>query len=157
MKAYGGVDAKIHIFLTSALDGGDLSDSRPGRFSAGERAPGTHWIGGWVDPRAGLNDVEKRKFWPCRYLNSDPSLVQPVASRYTNYANRFGNLWYKTLPEHRPHLLAVIFGPCRYVQRQYAYLTLGHYHFPPHPSFCLFSNHYTIECYTARVKESVAK
>jgi hypothetical protein len=24
--------------------------------------PGTHWIGGWVDPRAGLDDVEKRKF-----------------------------------------------------------------------------------------------
>jgi hypothetical protein len=27
-----------------------------------ERAPGTHCIGGWVDPRAGLDDVEKRKF-----------------------------------------------------------------------------------------------
>jgi hypothetical protein len=24
--------------------------------------PGTHWIGGWVDSRAGLDDVEKRKF-----------------------------------------------------------------------------------------------
>jgi hypothetical protein len=23
---------------------------------------GTHWIGGWVDPRTGLDDVEKRKF-----------------------------------------------------------------------------------------------
>jgi hypothetical protein len=23
---------------------------------------GTHWIGGWVDPRAGLDGVEKRKF-----------------------------------------------------------------------------------------------
>jgi hypothetical protein len=28
----------------------------------GERAPDTHWIGGWVDPRVGLDDVEKRKF-----------------------------------------------------------------------------------------------
>jgi hypothetical protein len=28
----------------------------------GEKAPGTHWIDGWVDPRAGLDDVEKRKF-----------------------------------------------------------------------------------------------
>jgi hypothetical protein len=27
-----------------------------------KRAPGTHWIWGWVDPRTGLNDVEKRKF-----------------------------------------------------------------------------------------------
>jgi len=25
------------------------------------RALGTHWIGGWVGPRAGLNAVEKRK------------------------------------------------------------------------------------------------
>jgi hypothetical protein len=24
--------------------------------------PGTHWIGGWVDPRASLDDVQKRKF-----------------------------------------------------------------------------------------------
>jgi hypothetical protein len=24
------------------------------------KSPGTHWIGGWVDPRAGLDDVDKR-------------------------------------------------------------------------------------------------
>jgi hypothetical protein len=24
-----------------------------------ERTPGTHFIGGWVDPRAGLDDMEK--------------------------------------------------------------------------------------------------
>jgi hypothetical protein len=41
--------------LTSALDG-------PGRFTPRERAPGTHWIGGWVDPRAVLDAVVKRKF-----------------------------------------------------------------------------------------------
>jgi hypothetical protein len=27
-----------------------------------ERAPGTHWIGGYVDTRAGLDELEKRKF-----------------------------------------------------------------------------------------------
>jgi hypothetical protein len=27
------------------------------------KAPVTHWIGGWVDPRAGLDDVKKRKFF----------------------------------------------------------------------------------------------
>jgi hypothetical protein len=62
MKVYGGVDVYIHIFFTSALDGGEWSASRPGRFTPGERTPGTHWIGGWVDPRAGLDDMEKRKF-----------------------------------------------------------------------------------------------
>jgi hypothetical protein len=34
--------------LTSALDGGEWSASRPGRFTPRERAPGTHWIEGWV-------------------------------------------------------------------------------------------------------------
>jgi hypothetical protein len=62
MKAYGGVDVYIHIFLTSALVGGEWSALRPGRFTPGERALGTHCIGGPVDPRAGLDDIEKRKF-----------------------------------------------------------------------------------------------
>jgi hypothetical protein len=31
-------------------------------FYPGERAPCTHWIEGWMDPRAGLDDVEKRTF-----------------------------------------------------------------------------------------------
>jgi hypothetical protein len=56
------VDVLIHIFLTSALVGDEWSTSRPGRFTPGESAPGTHWIGGWVDLRAGLDDLEKRKF-----------------------------------------------------------------------------------------------
>jgi hypothetical protein len=51
----------MHIFLTSALVGGEWPASRPCHFIPGERAPGTHWIGGWVGPRAGLDD-EKRKF-----------------------------------------------------------------------------------------------
>jgi hypothetical protein len=62
MKAYGGVDALTHIFLTSALVGGELSASHPGRFTLGERGRSTHWIGGSVNPRAGVDDVEKRKF-----------------------------------------------------------------------------------------------
>jgi hypothetical protein len=62
MKAYGGVDVYTHVFLTFVLVGGEWSASRPGRFTPGERAPVPHSIGGWVGPRAGLGDVEKRKF-----------------------------------------------------------------------------------------------
>jgi hypothetical protein len=46
MMTYGGVDVWIYVFLTSAVVGGEWSASLPG----------------WVGPRAGLDDVEKRKF-----------------------------------------------------------------------------------------------
>jgi hypothetical protein len=42
-------------FLTWAVDGGEWSTSHPGNFNPGERAPGTHWIGGWVGPTASLD------------------------------------------------------------------------------------------------------
>jgi hypothetical protein len=45
-------------FLTSELDGGEWPASCPSRFTPGERVPGTHWTGGWVSPRAGLDAVE---------------------------------------------------------------------------------------------------
>jgi hypothetical protein len=64
MKAYRGVDVQIHIFLTSVLVGGEWSASRLGRFTPEERAPSTHWIGGWVGLRAGLDDMENWKFLP---------------------------------------------------------------------------------------------
>jgi hypothetical protein len=62
MKAYGGVDIWIHIFLTSALVRDEWLASPPGRITPRERAPVTHWIGSWVYLRAGLDDLEKKKF-----------------------------------------------------------------------------------------------
>jgi hypothetical protein len=59
--------------LASALDGGEWSVSRPR-----ERAPGTHWIGGWAGPRAVPDAVVKRK--------PRTPIVQPVAQRYTGSA-----------------------------------------------------------------------
>jgi hypothetical protein len=32
----------------------------PAALTPDERAPSTHWIGGWVGPRTGLDDTEKR-------------------------------------------------------------------------------------------------
>jgi hypothetical protein len=57
MKTYGRVDA----FLTLALDEGEWSASRTGRFTPKEKAPGTHWIGLWVGLRARLEAVAMRK------------------------------------------------------------------------------------------------
>jgi hypothetical protein len=53
----------------------------PGALPPGERAPGSHWIGGWIGPRAGLDAVEKRKSLHCR--ESNPG--RP-ARRYTDWA-----------------------------------------------------------------------
>jgi hypothetical protein len=48
--------------------------------------PGTHCTRGWVGPRAGLERCEKPR--PPPPPGFDPRTVQPVASRYTDYASR---------------------------------------------------------------------
>jgi hypothetical protein len=70
------VDVQIHIFLTWALVGGEWSASRPCHFTPGERAPGTHW----VDTRASLDELEKRKFLPPPGLKLRP-IGRPVRSQ----------------------------------------------------------------------------
>jgi hypothetical protein len=62
METYGRVEIQFHLLLTSALVGGEWSALRPSCFTPGQRAPGTHWIGGWVGPKTRLDDVERRKF-----------------------------------------------------------------------------------------------
>jgi hypothetical protein len=49
-------------FFTSALNRREWSVSYPGRFTPGKGASGTHWTGGCVGPRGGLDTAEKRKF-----------------------------------------------------------------------------------------------
>jgi hypothetical protein len=44
------------------------------------KIPGTHWIGGWVDPRAGLDEMEKRKFLALPGLELRP-LGRPARSQ----------------------------------------------------------------------------
>jgi hypothetical protein len=61
-QLYGVVGVQSHVFLSSALAGGEWSTSRSWCVTPRERAPSTHWIGGWVDSRTGLDDMEKLKF-----------------------------------------------------------------------------------------------
>jgi hypothetical protein len=42
-------------FLTSALDGGEWLRHTPAAIYPRGRTPGTHLIGGWLGPRAGLD------------------------------------------------------------------------------------------------------
>jgi hypothetical protein len=63
--------------------GGEWAASCPDCFTPKERAPDTDWIGGWVDPSVGLDDMEKRKF--LTHLGLE---LQPL-TRYTDYARTF--------------------------------------------------------------------
>ena len=69
--------------MTAALEGGEWLAARPGRIYFREK-PGTHFTGGFVGPRAGLNG---------RKISS--RTVQPVVSRYTELPgpqnNRYSN------------------------------------------------------------------
>jgi hypothetical protein len=48
----------------------EWSASCPGPLIPGEGATDTHWIGGWVNPRANLDVVAKRKSpYPCQESN----------------------------------------------------------------------------------------
>ena len=69
-----------------------------------QEGPGTHFIGSWVGPKAGLNRCGKISPPP----GFDPWTVQPVASRYTDYATRLtntacssGNYWLLALQKTR--------------------------------------------------------
>jgi hypothetical protein len=51
--------------------------------------PGTHWRGGWVGPRAGLDTEDRGKIrCPCQGSNPDRPVVQPVVRHYTDWATR---------------------------------------------------------------------
>jgi hypothetical protein len=57
--------------LTSTLDGGEWSASRPGRFTSGEKAPG-------VGPRAGLDTAENKNPLSLLGIKSWPPIPQLV-------------------------------------------------------------------------------
>jgi hypothetical protein len=54
-------------------------------YPQGKDPPGTHWIGGWVGPRGGLETEAKRKIF-CSCRESKPGC--PATSHYTDWANK---------------------------------------------------------------------
>jgi hypothetical protein len=64
---------------TSAPGGSEQSVSYPGHFPPGKEPLGTHWIWGWVGPRASLDSVEKRTILPMPGIKFDSSAAQPCS------------------------------------------------------------------------------
>jgi hypothetical protein len=71
-------------FLNSALDGGELSASRPGRALPPDKGPpGTHYTGGWVGLRAGLDTEDRGKIVDlCR--GSNPGRPVRIVRHHTD-------------------------------------------------------------------------
>jgi hypothetical protein len=68
----------------------------------GERAPDTSWIGGWVDLRAGLDDVRERKFLTLLGLELRP-LGRPARSESLYRLRHPGNVLHLVdLTSHSP-------------------------------------------------------
>jgi hypothetical protein len=78
MKTYWGSGSIAPLFLASVLDRGEWSALHPGRFTPEERAHGTHRIGGWVSPGAGLGVMES-----CT-AGKVTAAGQPITRHYTD-------------------------------------------------------------------------
>jgi len=67
---------KFHIFLTLAVGGSEFPDSHPGCLTPVESLTGSHCVGGWVGPRAGVDPLMQRKmFSSCRQSNACPLIT----------------------------------------------------------------------------------
>jgi hypothetical protein len=81
---HGGEEYSSYLFLTSALDGVSCQRHAPAEFYPRERNPGTHWIGGWVDLRAGLDaEAKEKSFAP---VWGRTPVVQSVVRHCTDWA-----------------------------------------------------------------------
>lgn len=58
MNARDGLEVQQYSLLTSALNGGGWSASRPGRFTLRKSVPSNHSKEGWVSSRANLDTFE---------------------------------------------------------------------------------------------------
>jgi hypothetical protein len=96
----------------------EWSASRPYRSTPGERASGTHWIGGWVSPRAVLDAVEKRKIVHFRESNSG----SPARSRWLYRLSYFDSGAEKY---HQQSVGAIVEHDTPWMRINYSTLTVG--------------------------------
>ena len=104
----GDVEVWLHSFLSSVLDGGGRSSSRPGRFASGKKH-GNHCIG----CRGGhsLNVLEKRKSHASPGIRTPDRLAPSLVAMKTtimNLKSTFLQMSVSYLPYHNHFLLGRI-------------------------------------------------
>jgi len=100
-RRHGGVLGEWWYYpthsLTSALDGGEWSASRPGRFTPPGRHPGMHWVGGWWAPQPVSMRWRREKCLPLPGMQARSS--SPWPSHYTDWATLnpavLGTIWHR--------------------------------------------------------------
>jgi hypothetical protein len=100
-----------YSFLTSALDAvSGQSQPRP-HFTPGERTPGTHCTGGWVDPRAGLDTEAKGKILLPLPGIEPQSPARPVRSQTLYWLSYPGSMQFKIVGEVEAKLRSLLTSP----------------------------------------------
>jgi hypothetical protein len=91
MKTYGGVVVQTHVFLTSALVGGEWSTSCPNHFTTEERAryPLDRRLGG---PQSLSRRCGEVNILDPAWTRTPTPVVQHVASLYTDCATAALNM-----------------------------------------------------------------
>jgi hypothetical protein len=84
-------DSSVGIVTGDSEIGGGVVSFTPRPLYPRGRSPGTHWIGGWLYPRGGLEEVEKRKLWTLSRLELRP-LGRPARSQSLNRLRYPGSL-----------------------------------------------------------------
>ena len=85
-----GVEVYLHSFLTSALDGGEWSGSRPAHFKARKSVPRILYLEAWWAPELLCTFLRvERHFAPTGNWTTNPQLSSPYPSNYAAYACYF--------------------------------------------------------------------
>jgi hypothetical protein len=74
------MEVQLHMFFTLALERGESSASSPSHFIPKETGSGTHFIGGWVGPRARFGYDGKAK---SEERNTKKKKKEEQTKRYT--------------------------------------------------------------------------
>jgi hypothetical protein len=102
-----------------------LSASRTGRFTPRKRAPGTHWIGGWVGPRAVVEAVVKRKFpAPAENRNLEPESSSPYPRTIPTELSRLTTKYIQAIYSNPTNYITTIRNLLRQSASGYKYWTI---------------------------------